>query len=493
MSGGLNPLTIILGPLATLRQWMFPALVALVFGGRSSGGPSLWVIVPILIVVTVAARVVTVLRTKWTVDHAGLTLRTGLLNLETRSIPHDRIQNVDLVQPLIPRLLGLAEVKVETAGAAGADVSLAYLSLETAHAIRSRLVGRSEGERWEDGPPDTAARPDGLPPLPPLVATGVRELVIAGATSNRAGALAVAAGVVLQYADDLGLDIGSYLEEAVGTAAGQTTMRLVVGSLVLIIAALVVGWIVSIFESVVRFHGFRLARRGGDLHRDFGLFARTSASFPLARVQSVRIERTWLRRLLGFASVWADTAGSVLEEASGGVVAPLVQDGDVPQLIDEILPSGWRGDEALESVSRVAIRRGMVRAAVPVVIVAAALVPLRPGAAAAVLAVGLLGAWWYAVRRYAGLGYLVGDRYLHARSGVMTERRWVVPRHKVQAVSVTASYFQRRLGVATVHAHTAGTASSRIPIVDLDRDLAGRLADRLSERSAATAFASDGV
>ncbi|MFD0851575.1 PH domain-containing protein, partial [Actinomadura adrarensis] len=60
-------------------------------------------------------------------DEDDLVVETGLLRKNKRRIPLSRIQAIDVVRPLMTRMLGLAEVRVELAGGARSEIALRYL------------------------------------------------------------------------------------------------------------------------------------------------------------------------------------------------------------------------------------------------------------------------------------------------------------------------------------------------------------------------------
>ena len=65
-------------------------------------------------------------------------------------------ESVDVVQPLVPRLLGLAEVRLEVAGGSSTEAPLAYLALADARELKGRLLASASRARrpgWRS-PPD---------------------------------------------------------------------------------------------------------------------------------------------------------------------------------------------------------------------------------------------------------------------------------------------------------------------------------------------------
>lgn len=98
-----------------------------------------------------------------------LRITEGALFRRHRTIPLERLQSVEVVQPLLARLLRLAELRCEVVGASRTEAPLAYLTLADAGRLRQRLLELSQvastgTETETDGPdrPDDAA-PDEEP------------------------------------------------------------------------------------------------------------------------------------------------------------------------------------------------------------------------------------------------------------------------------------------------------------------------------------------
>ena len=77
----------------------------------------------------------------------------------TRAIPLERLQAVELVQPVLARLFGLAELRLEVVGAAKTEAPLAFLALNDALALREHLLAMSTAQ-------PASARPASATPVP---------------------------------------------------------------------------------------------------------------------------------------------------------------------------------------------------------------------------------------------------------------------------------------------------------------------------------------
>jgi membrane protein YdbS with pleckstrin-like domain len=78
----------------------------------------------------------------YVVREHDLLITSGVLIHQRVSVPAGRIQHVDVQQGPIERSLGLARLLVYTASGGGADGVIPGLRLETADALRERLVRR---------------------------------------------------------------------------------------------------------------------------------------------------------------------------------------------------------------------------------------------------------------------------------------------------------------------------------------------------------------
>lgn len=79
------------------------------------------------------------------VDGDDLLQVTGVWRKRSRRVPLSRLQAVDVLRPLIPRVFGLAEVRLEVAGGDRGDVSLAYLNAAVAGRLRTALLAYAAG------------------------------------------------------------------------------------------------------------------------------------------------------------------------------------------------------------------------------------------------------------------------------------------------------------------------------------------------------------
>jgi len=126
--------------LAFYVRGLVVAILAGVIAGlvtRASGRSvdAAWVAVAVLVVFLVVLTwgLIRRIATTYTITNRRLTIRTGLLSRELHETRLERVQNVNLRQRLLERLLGIGTVDFDTAGGAAYDFS--FRGVEHPHAI----------------------------------------------------------------------------------------------------------------------------------------------------------------------------------------------------------------------------------------------------------------------------------------------------------------------------------------------------------------------
>jgi putative membrane protein len=428
------------------------------------------------------------LRRTYELEGGALRLEEGVLARKLRAVPFDRIQQVDLVRKPLHRLLGVATLRVETAGGgSAAEVDLDVVTLEEARALRASLlqakarlagtqggealsggdaaagapaVGRAAGGQVDAAVDLTAPRAERV-----LLRLGLGEVMLAGITGSRAAAALIVLGPISQ-ASDWFPGLSDWLFSRFDPEAVTPTTPAAFAAVAVLGAVVWLG--LAAASSIVTDYGFTMARTGNDLVVRRGLLERREAALPLTRLQVVRIEESLLRRALGLASIRIQSAGRAggSDQTASRLAIPILQRAQVNGVLEELLP-GAAPLPRLLLPPPAARRRAVTRSVVVTTLVLAAIalvlwrlsaldvlaVPVAFGVVALpVLALAVaLG-----LAAYRHLGHATREGFLYARVGVAIRVTTAVPVAKAQSGSVRSSPFQRRAGLATLHVDIAG-------------------------------------
>jgi len=443
----------------------------------------LWWLLALGALVLLAWSSIEWLRRTYTLEGGALRLEEGVLSRQLRAVPFDRIQQVDLVRKPLHRLLGVATLRVETAGGGrAAEVDLDVVTLAEAQALRSSLLrAKARLAAAPTGAPGQVAAGQAsvgeaelveaaaAPPERVLLRLRLGEVMLAGITGSRAAAALVVLGPLTQ-ASDWFPGLSDWL---LARFDPQTVAPTTPAAFLFAAVAVVLIWLgLAAGSSVVTDYGFTLARVGDDLVVRRGLLERREAVLPLARLQVVRIDESLLRRALGLASIRIQSAGRTggSDQTASRLAIPILQRTEVNRLLGELLPGaapipGLRVPPP--AARRRAVTRSLIRTAVVIAVVALPLWQLSSlevvavPAALALAAVPLLALAVVAgLAAYRSLGHAASAGFLYARAGVAIRVIAVVPVAKAQSGSVRSSPFQRRAGLATLHVDIAGGGSA---------------------------------
>ena len=288
--------------------------------------------------------------THFAVTDSELRIRTGLLFRRTAHIRLERIQAIDVTQPLLARVAGVAKLRLDVVGTDKKD-ELAFLGEREARALRAELLARAAGFA-----PETAHEV-GEAPARELLRTPARDLAISLVLTGATWGTLVAAVVVptlLWLATHSAWTVLATALPLLGAAGASSVGRFVTEY----------DWTVG--ESP---DGLRI---------DHGLLDRTHETVPPGRVQTVRIVEPLLWRRRGWVRVELDVAGSsnsvlvpvaprevaeavVARVLPGVTVPPLSALSRPPRRAGRCVPVWWRGHGLAVTDAVFAARHGLLR------------------------------------------------------------------------------------------------------------------------------------
>ncbi|MFJ6987389.1 MULTISPECIES: PH domain-containing protein [unclassified Streptomyces] len=243
--------------------------------------------------------------THFAVTDSELRIRTGLFFRRTAHIRLERIQAIDVTQPLLGRIAGVTKLRLDVVGADDKD-ELAYLGEAEARALRAELLARAAGFA-----PETAHEV-GEAPARELLRVPARELAIALVLTGATWGALLAALVM----------------PTVLWLATESVWTVLVTGLPLLGAAGA--------SSVGRFvaeYDWSVGASQDGLRIDHGLLDRSHETVPPGRVQTVRIVEPLLWRRRDWVRVELDVAGS-----ENSVLVPVAPRAVAEAVVAHVLP-----------------------------------------------------------------------------------------------------------------------------------------------------------
>ena len=398
-------------------------------------------------------------RLSYAISPDAVLLRSGIFFRKERVSRLARIQSVEVTQPILGRIFGFAALKVESAGGAEANITLAYLTIPEAQAVRNEILARSAGIDVDSQP---AAEPitgsdDGVAPDGSSVLNSAGQPSVStpapGPGQPTPSFLLPEAPEEQVYQLPAGRLLGSLL-------AHGAMVWLVIGIIGIVVASLVTGTWEFAFGSIVgllavagflwgRFStefNFRVATSPDGLRVRQGLLETKARTIPPGRIQAVQFHQGPIWRLFGWWRVQVTLANSGV--SSDGTNASN----------DTLLPVG-SAEEAL-ALLRLAF-------------------PDTPEEELPVLVAGMVGrddgeGWVPAPRRsrildplaYRRNAFRVLTHALVLRTGRLWRVMSVVPHERTQSLGVRQGPLERRFNLVSFYPHTSGSIEPSLPHLD---------------------------
>ena len=492
----LDPRMLLVHPVREVGRFL-PALVALVFvGGGMRGGGIPWEVLGV--VVPVALGVLRYVTTRYRIHDGRVELRQGLLQRRSRTAQLDRVRTIDLSSSLVQRLLGLSTVRIGTGAAGGSeDIDLDGLPTERARELRTSLlaVAQEEHQHLPDTDPaqdptqdhatETEQRPapPPAPEEPPVLRLDVSWVRYAPLTSAGLAAAGAVFAVIAQGGQQL--DLARRVDDLDAGVAG--------GPLAWVALAVVVALGVLAVSSVLAVLGYLVTNWGLELRRTTNPRGRAewrlTRGLTTTRETSVDVERLAgmsVDRPLGLRLARAGRASAIVTGLDGGSEGSLTLGPPAPAaVVDDVAGRVLGSTEPFTAPLRphgpAAVRRRWTRALLPALVLGAGLVLavvvldaplwlLVPAMAAPLVAAPL------AADRARTLGHALVDRHVVARSGSLLMRREALAAHHVIGWNLSDTWFQRRVGLTTLTATTAGGRQA-VTVLDVPEEEAVVFAD----------------
>ena len=469
----LDRMMLLVHPIRELIRFL-PALIGLVIAGSASGGNAWWWNV-LGIGTPIALGIARYLTTSFRITDGRVELRRGLLNKHVLSTPIDRVRTVDVTASPIHRVLGLRTVRIGTGTSSkkGEDeLDLDGVRADGAQALRDVLLHATPEKRERAAAPDDAVI---------VVMFEPRWLWYAPFTTSGVILAAAVLGAGSQMLDGLGLWDHLRLDTAAERLARFSVLVLVPA---LVVGLLVVAAVMAVLGYLVTNFGFGLTYTRSDhaWHLRRGLFTTRETSMDAARLRGISLGEPLGLRLVSGARLSAIVTGLDRKQQGSSVLVPPAPRDVVEHVAIGVIGAGAPITASLVDHGPAARRRRFTRAlTLPAVltvalVVAVALADLPPiwlllGPVALAAGAGL------AVDRARGLGHALVDGHLVARSGSLTRHRVALDTHAVIGWHVSASYWQRRVGLTTLVATMAGGPQS-VTVLDVPEEVGTDLAHR---------------
>lgn len=459
----LHPIAIVLNITKRIKNTLFPLFAIVFLGHRGNGG--IWISVisaSAVLLFLLIGSILSWLKHTYQLDEKELQIEHGIFICKKRYIPFERIQSIDVTEGVLQRIFGLVKVQVETAGGNPMEESEAVLSAiskKDAQYIQDFFIrAKKSSHLTVESEPQNSANI-------PIYQITAFQLLLLSITSGGVGV--VISGILATLSQ---FDNFIPYQKLFGNAE-----KLEMNSILFVVGMVLIGflilWIIAFLGMMLKYANFTVNKTEHDLIITQGLLEKRQMTFPLKRIQVVRISENVFRQLLGYATVYIESAGGSVEykEGSRVMLLPIIKRNQISRVL-----SPYITDYKLVGYFHPAPKRAMLRYmlrswywAAPIVI--ASLLFFKVWGFFSLILFAAATLW--AFLKYRDAGWNLENLQLSFRYRTLSRNTIYMKKSRIQSLDVRESHFQWRNKLATIEAFVKsgiGSAGGRVNDLAVD-------------------------
>ncbi|MDI1255828.1 MAG: PH domain-containing protein [Flavobacterium sp.] len=379
----------------------------------------------------------------------------GILNKTKTTILLDKIQQVNIKQTFIQKIIGVHALDVDTAGSQKKEVSILAISHELALELKSRLL-----ENYKKGTvaEDTDMVPDLVSENYPFVKISFLSLLKVGITSNYVRSFLL----LLAFFSSMYENVKNVIsedaidEDAIsGFIDEKSTIQVVAVAIVFIFVVILS---MNVIRIVFKYFDFRITKQTGSLLLSFGLLNTKSTIIKPEKVQVTSVTQNYFQKKMNILQLKIKQATSgEKEEKKSAIEIPGCSNSEKNEILKLLfhkmpekgimLKPNFRklGFAIFLTIGLPLFGFYMLRAYISEDINVDYLVPVY------VIFVGLIQYFKFRNNRL-----FINDDFIILQSGAWDINNEIIEPEKIQAITTSQLFWHKSINIGSITLHTAG-------------------------------------
>jgi putative membrane protein len=384
-------------------------------------------------------------------------IQKGVLSKEHISIRLDKIQQVNINQSLIQRIIGVYSLDIDTAGSDKKEASIKAIDHHTATILRERLLNR-------DIPDTTAEKSTDEQSLKsePLLKLSTSTLFKVGLTSNYGASVALLMGFIFAIMEMLKNYTEAFqLEENPIKALSTEGLNMIsIGVLLFFALLIVLG--TNILRNFIKYFDFEVIKKKAVLAITSGLFEKKHTLLKPARVQISSYSQNYFQKKLDlmnmkFKQASFDSADEDdKDNKKHDIEIPGCDESERDELLKMIFECIPQKESTFIPNYRFLFLTVMLKVVIPItffLLIGWALPHLRPYF------------WWiipYAILVVIMLYFefthhrlYLSENFIIKKSGIWDVEHQLMEPHKIQGITTKQYFWHKKANIGHLVLHTA--------------------------------------
>lgn len=387
-------------------------------------------------------------------------VQSGIFSKKRLSIGLDKIQQVNINQNVIQKLIGVYSLDVDTAGSNSKEVSIKAIDHRSAQILKARLLERIEETRQQQTQQEDIEAPAGQTPI---VKISLLSLLKIGITSNYGRSLGILMAFFFTLYDNVKDFVQNEMlsEEQIQQYVVRGTMF---GFFILFFTLFALTFLITLVRTVIRYFDLEIIKQRVSLLVTYGLFAKKNTLLNPKKAQVVSYSQNFFQQKLNVLKIKIKQASSeqVKQNAKqnvGSVIeipgANTAEKEEILRVIyDKIVEKGTIVNPNYRYVFR-GIYFGLILPISVFVLLGLfvndQLQTYFPFVGLYTLFVGLF--IFFGFKNYR---LFVNHDFIVKKSGAWDVEHQIIEPHKIQAITTRQFFWHKKADVGHVIMHTAG-------------------------------------
>jgi putative membrane protein len=455
----IHPVGVILSFLKIIKSYIFPAILFFFFGNND--GFELYFIIGAvcLFVIIVITSFFDWWKFTYWLEDGELRIEHGVIVKKKRYIPIERIQTINISAGIIQQIFRLVKVQIETAGGGmEAEAVLTAIKKQEADRIQKAIA------RYKQDLSKSSEDQNEEKHQIPTYKMNPKDLFVAASTSSGIGVILSAIVAFLSQFDEF-IPYDDIINKFEFLSNASFTLYAA-----LVFIAFFISWILSIIGVLLKYAYFTVIKDGEEIKVSRGIFEKHQMSIPISRIQAIRIVQNPLRQLLGYTTVYIESAGgSAGDDGSSTILFPVVPKKEVTPLLSQYLPI-FENSDVLHGLPKRSIQRYMLGKIIPAFIIS---VPvsyfLAPWGSFSLFLIPIGAYWGY--YSFKDAGWKIKGNQMEIGFRIISKTTVLIHRNRLQSIKSKFSYFQKKKSLQTFEVSIkSGILGRNFTVKDIDNN-----------------------
>lgn len=390
-------------------------------------------------------------------EHTGeLIINSGIINRKKVSIEKNKIQEVNINQPLIHRLLNIYKLEIDSPGSDKKEVTVNAISLQNARELKEYLMDHQTVSDSVSTEKVTSALNSSSKEL---ITISAGSLVKYGLTANYLRSFLGLIGIMV-YLGQNALEFfrEQSLEDFITSSASQHINAAllhqvpVLAAFLLVFILFILGIVVNLVTNLVIYFGMKITKGGERLSLEYGLLNTKNAIISKSKVQMVTEIQNYLQKKVNVLQLRVSQISGEANRKDSYTTIP----GCSRKEKEDLLEFMWGRIPAFEKMLRPDIRKliigNLLYIALPIILFIIFIDPSY----VAILAAYLIAAEILIVMAFRNSRLYYNDDFIMVQSGIWDIKRKTIETEKIQAVKLQQYFWQNKSDLGSATFYTAG-------------------------------------